>query len=103
MISNRLGKKLVIIQYYGEAYDDKIEEDIKDGIWIYDSSEEIFMEAYPQYKDAKRNKTTKLTYNEMVIEALYAINDKNGTNIQTIRRYIEQNYSSIAQKASFHR
>ena len=97
-------RKAVVVQYYGDEWDVRHDEDVRDGVWLFDGTEEAFFSEYPQFKDtSKKNKAIKLTYNEMVIEALYAINSKDGNNIQSIRRYIETTYSSISQKASFNR
>ena len=43
----------------------------------------------------------KLTYNEMVIEALYAMNDMTGVGILPIRKYMEVEFDQNPQKASF--
>lgn len=99
----RFDKKAVTLQYYGNDYEDKVEEDIREGgVWIFEGNETSFMNAFPQYKGQNKVKgASKMTYNDMILEALYALNDKNGSTIQTIRKFMEMNFSAVTQKASF--
>ena len=72
----RYEKKTVIVQYFGDDYENKVEEDVKEGVWLFDGNEEAFFNAFPQYKGQNKTKGAKLTYNEMVIDSLYVMNDK---------------------------
>jgi len=99
----RFEKKTVILQYYGDDYENKVEEDISEGgVWIFDGDEAAFMTTFPQFKGQNKTKGGgKMTYNDMILETLYALNDKGGSTIQSIRKYMDTNFSSVAQKASF--
>ena len=52
----RIGKNTVFVQYYGEEYDNKIEEKINEGVWLYESNEDDFFTTFPQYKTSSKLK-----------------------------------------------